>query len=300
MVSTQKETVEITTQLVQNLITQQFPQWAHLPVRPVENGGWDNRTFHLGEYMSVRLPSAERYAGKITKELEWLPQLAPQLSLPIPTPLALGKPTSEYRYNWAVYVWIPGERVSRKSVRDFVGLATALGTFLRELHTLDATRGPIPGPHNFYRGGPLATYDHEVREALSRLHDKIDTNTVRILWEKALASTWTLPAVWVHGDIAPGNLLVVKGKLSAVIDFGGLGVGDPACDLAIAWTLFTGKSREAFKAAVNLDEATWARARGWALWKALIVCAELPGTDIRHKDESARVLTEILTLAKEA
>ena len=288
------EKVHIDVSLVRRLIATQFPQWADLPIKPVKFGGWDNRTFHLGEQMLVRMPSVEEYAMKVEKEQKWLPRLAPLLPLPIPTPLAMGEPDEGYPWQWSVYRWIEGDTAAFTPIADLDGFATALAEFLVTLQRIDATGGPIAGPHNFYRGGPLVTYDAETRQAIVTLGDKIDADSVTELWERALETTWQRSPVWVHGDISAGNLLVQKGKLSAVIDFGGLAVGDPACDLAIAWTFFKGKSRDAFRASLPLDSATWARGRGWTLWKALIVFAALPGTNPLEAENSRRIIDEVL------
>ncbi|MDZ4323232.1 MAG: aminoglycoside phosphotransferase family protein [Alphaproteobacteria bacterium] len=286
--------VHIDVSLVRRLITTQFPQWADLPVESVAVGGWDNRTFHLGDQMLIRMPSAEEYAMKVEKEQMWLQRLAPLLPLPIPTPLAMGEPGEGYPWRWSIYRWIEGETASIKHIADLCQFATALAEFLSALQRIDTTGGPMAGPHNFYRGGLLSTYDAETRQAILILGDKIDAELVTTIWDTALASTWTASPVWVHGDVSTGNLLVREGKLSAVIDFGGLGIGDPACDLAIAWTLFKGESREAFRAALPLDKDTWARGRGWTLWKALIVYAGLPGTNSLERENSKRVMEEVL------
>lgn len=269
--------VNIDAHLAARLVGAQFPQWAGLPVRPVVPGGWDNRTFRLGETMSVRLPSRAVYVAQIDKEQAWLPKLAPHLPLPVPKPIARGEPGEGYPWPWSVYAWLEGERAQPDHIGDLAIFARELAGFLGALQRIDASDGPPAGPHNFWRGGPLATYDTEAREALQALAGRIDTAAATRVWEAALASTWPGPPVWVHGDIAPGNLLVQAGRLSAVIDFGSSGVGDPACDLAIAWTLFEGESRTAFRDTLALDPDTWARARGWALWKALILLAGFSG-----------------------
>jgi aminoglycoside phosphotransferase (APT) family kinase protein len=281
--------------LVQHLISTQFPQWKDLPIRPVAHSGWDNRTFHLGEHMLVRMPSAEDYALQVEKEQRWLPKLAPLLPLPIPVPLGLGEPANGYPWKWSIYAWLPGETASPSRITDLSDFATDLAHFLIALQHIDSTNGPQPGPHSFYRGAPLITYDNETRQAIIALKGKIDTNAATEIWEKAIATKWTHSPAWVHGDISIGNLLVQNGRLSAVIDFGQLTVGDPACDLAIAWTFFNGKSRDAFRLTLPLDNATWARGRGWALWKALIVGAELTGTNPLEIENSRRVIDEILT-----
>ena len=281
--------------LVRRLVAAQFPQWADLPVRPVALGGWDNRTFHLGETMTVRLPSAASYSLQVEKEQRWLPRLAPLLPLPIPVPLAMGEPAEGYPWHWSIYRWLDGEPAATGHIADPRQFATTLGQFLRALQRIDATGGPPPGSHNFHRGGSLAVYDGETRQALAALAGRIDNGLAREVWEAALSTTWDGPPVWVHGDVAAGNLLVRNGVLSAVIDFGSSAVGDPACDLYIAWTFLEGQSRDAFRAALLLDEATWARGRGWTLWKALITLAALPGTNALAASEFRRVLDEVLT-----
>ncbi|MGK9199510.1 MULTISPECIES: aminoglycoside phosphotransferase family protein [Sinorhizobium] len=289
------ETPEISTALVEQLISEQFPQWADLPIRPVKFGGWDNRTFHLGDVMNVRLPSAAHYALQVEKEQHWLPRLAPYLPLRIPAPLAIGRPGRGYPWHWSVYRWLPGETATHAPITDLGSFATTLGEFLAALQRIDARSGPPPGQHNFFRGGPLAVYDHETRRALEALEGRIDVATARVVWEVALGSAWNNAPVWFHGDVASGNLLVENGQLSAVIDFGTSGVGDPACDLSISWTMFDETSRAAFRDALPLDEETWARGRGWTLWKALIVAVEMPGTDRREIEKSRRVIDAVLS-----
>ncbi|MDQ2994999.1 MAG: aminoglycoside phosphotransferase family protein [Pseudomonadota bacterium] len=289
---------QINSSLVHQLITQQFPQWVDLPITPVAFSGWDNKTFHLGKNMTVRLPSSHGYASQVLKEQHWLPKLSPQLPIPIPTPLAMGKPSEYYPWHWSIYQWIEGETASVERISDLCQFATSLAEFLIALQHCDATGGPMAGPHNFYRGGPLTTYDAETRQAIAMLGDKIDATVVTEIWNTALSTTWQLPPVWVHGDVAIGNLLVEMGQLCAVIDFGTMGIGDPACDLAIAWTFFSGESRNAFRTTLKVDNATWSRGRGWALWKALIIYAGLPGTNPNELDKSRLVIDEIVADCK--
>ena len=227
----------IDTNLVARLVASQFPQWADLPVRDVALQGWDNRTFRLGDELSVRLPSAEGYTPQIEKEHRWLPQLAPCLPLPIPAPLAKGQPAEGYPWEWSVYRWLPGEPAATACKSPISpGSPADLAQFLGALYRIDPGDGPPAGPHSFYRGGPLSTYDAETRRSIEALRDEIDTDLATRVWEDALAATWHGPPVWVHGDVAVGNLLVNDGRLSAVIDFGCSAVGDPACDTVIAWT----------------------------------------------------------------
>jgi aminoglycoside phosphotransferase (APT) family kinase protein len=171
--------VSIDVALVRRLVGAQFPRWSDLPIEPVEVGGWDNRTFHLGEHMTVRLPSAESYVPQVEKEHRWLPLLAPHLPLPIPVPLAKGVPAEGYPFPWSVYRWIRGETATFGRIEDLVEFATRLADFLVALQQIDPTGGPPPGPHNFFRGGPLAVYDAETRQALAVLDGRIDTRAAR-------------------------------------------------------------------------------------------------------------------------
>jgi aminoglycoside phosphotransferase (APT) family kinase protein len=273
------ERVYIDAALVRRLVAAQFPRWADLPIRPVELDGWDNTTFRRGEDMSVRLPSSAAYAPQVEKEHRWLPRLAPLLPLPIPVPLARGEPGEGYPFPWSVYRWLDGETAMTGRIDDVVEFAGTLAEFLTALRRIDPAGGPRPGRHNFFRGGPLMVYDAETRQAIAALAGGIDAGAATAAWEAALAAEWHGPPVWFHGDVAAGNLLVEGGGLSAVIDFGTSGVGDPSCDLAIAWTFFDGESRDAFRAALRPDDATWKRGRGWALWKALITLAGHIDTD---------------------
>lgn len=288
------EPVMINVTLVQRLITDQFPLWKDLAIRPVALSGWDNRTFHLGENMLVRMPSAEKYAVQVEKEHHWLPKLAPLLPLSIPTPLAIGEPGEGYPWRWSIYSWLEGESAATAKIADLSQFAASLAKFLLALEGIDSAGGPSPGWHSFYRGGELKNYDAEVRQALIALKGKIDTYAATHLWEAALATSWQRSPVWVHGDISAGNLLVKEGDLSAVIDFGQLTVGDPACDLAIAWTMFYGKSREVFRSSLLLDKETWTRGRAWTLWKALIIAAGLTNTNAVEGKQCWRIIEEVL------
>ena len=244
--------VSIDSDLVRRLVANQFPQWAELPVNPVARSGWDNRTFHLGDGMAVRLPGAQAYSAQVAVEQRWLPFLAPTLPLQIPEPLAMGTPSHVYPWNWSVYRWIPGETANEANINSLLDFSRQLAAFLVSLQQIEATNGPQPGPGNFYRGGSLSVYDDQARSAIAALGGRINTGAADRVWSAALSTRWERPPV---------------------IDFGQLAVGDPACDLAIAWTLLRGDNREAFRTALALDSSTWQRGRAWALWKALIVAA---------------------------
>lgn len=285
--------LSIDTALVCRLISAQFPEWANLPIGLVEPGGWDNRTFRLGDHMSVRLPSGPAYVAQVEKEHRWLPKLTSYLPLQIPVPLAKGAPDEAYLWPWSVYRWLDGRPATTEPIADLNRFALSLADFLVALYRIDAADGPPAGQHNFHRGGYLKVYDSETRASFTALHGRIDTASAEEVWTTALASRWQRPSVWVHGDVASGNLLVVHGNLNAVIDFGCSAVGDPACDLVIAWTEFSGRSRETFRRALSLDDDTWSRARGWALWKAVITAAR-HDTDRPEAEKSWQVITEVL------
>ena len=256
--------------VARRLVDSQFPQWSGLPIAGVEHDGWDNRTFRLGSELSVRLPSGDWYAQQVAKEQRWLPVLAPQLPLPIPVPVAEGEPDAWFPYPWSVYRWLDGELSAHARIADMPGFAATLAGFLGALGRVDATGGPEPGRHNFFRGGPLATYAEETHAAIAALGGEIPREAVERVWEDAMSTAWERDPVWFHGDVATGNLLVRDGRLAAVLDFGSSGVGDPACDTVIAWTFFSGASRARFRAEYDADAGTWSRGRGWSLWKALI------------------------------
>ncbi|MEO3928429.1 aminoglycoside phosphotransferase family protein [Micromonosporaceae bacterium B7E4] len=289
--------IAVDAEQVRRLVAGQFPQLADLPVEPVANGGWDNWTFHLGPERLVRLPSAAEYALAVDKEHRWLPALAARLPLPIPAPLAKGKPGAGYPYPWSIYRWLDGEPATVDGIADPVRFALDLAEFLAALQSVDAADGPQPGIHNWFRGGTLRTYDKEVERALAELGGHVDAELVREIWASALTARWDGVDRWFHGDIAEGNLLLADGKLVAVIDFGTCGVGDPACDLAIAWTLLTVDGRQAFRKRLSVDDATWARGRGWALWKTLASCTYTfqDPEDAEDFTSAQRVLGEILS-----
>jgi aminoglycoside phosphotransferase (APT) family kinase protein len=256
----------------------------------VTRQGWDNRTFRLGDRLSVRLPSAEGYVPAVEKENRWLPELAKHLPLPVPSPVAAGRPGAGYPFPWSVRHWLDGDTLEVAANVDRERLASDLGAFLTVLRQAPA-RGPAGGLHSFYRGCHPSAYGDQVEQALDRLGDTVDTAACQEIWAEALTSAWPSAPVWFHGDIAVGNLLVRDGRLAAVIDFGTCGVGDPACDLVIAWNSLVSVERRIFREAVVLDPETWRRARGWALWKALIQLSEKAGPD----DPWRHVLTQVLT-----
>jgi aminoglycoside phosphotransferase (APT) family kinase protein len=262
--------VDMDLALVGRLIATQFPAWAALEIVAVQDGGTDNMLYRLGDDLVVRLPRHVPTTERLRKERRWLTRLAPSLPLAIPVPLADGAPGEGYPFEWAVYRWLPGATATADRIIDPGRAARDLARFLRALQAIDAGDGPPPGAHNAGRGVPLVQRDAETRDAIVSLGPRIDADAVTTAWEVALAAPdWGRPPVWVHGDLDSRNVLVEGGRLNAVIDFGCLGVGDPACDVAAAWKLFPAEAREVFREALSVDDATWARARGWVLSQAL-------------------------------
>ncbi|MFF9782943.1 aminoglycoside phosphotransferase family protein [Streptomyces nigrescens] len=256
---------DIDIPLVRRLLAAQFPRWADLPVTAVDSAGTSNAMFRLGDDMVVRLPRVEGAAQDVAKEHRWLPRLAPSLPVAVPGPLGKGTPAEDYPWPWSVYRWLDGETPAVGRLAAPRSLAADLAEFVTALHRID----PADGPPS-YRVRPLETRDGTTRATVAALDGIVDTDAVIAGWEAALqAPAWPGPAVWIHADLQPGNLLTVRGRLAAVIDFGCLGLGDPAVDMIVPWYLLPADARGVFRTAVGADDATWARGRGWALSIAL-------------------------------
>ena len=287
--------VDTDVALVGRLLAAQFPQWAHLPIEPVHSAGTDNAIYRLGDDMAVRLPRILWAIEQVDKEQRWLPKLAPLLPLAIPAPLAKGIPGEGYPWHWSVCRWLEGENATIERIADPVQAATALAQFIAALQRIDSTGGPLYGTPNFSRGEPLAMRDSQTRAAIASLHGTLDTDAATAAWEAARQSpAWSSPPVWIHGDLQSGNLLAQHGRLRAVIDFGSLSVGDPACDLQVAWNLLSAETRAVFRAALAVDDATWARGRGWALSVGLIALPYYQSTNPILAGISRRAIDEVL------
>lgn len=288
--------VDTDTALVRGLLAEQFPQWAGLPVEPVASYGTDHDVYRVGEHLSVRLPRVAGATGQAAKEAQWLPRLAPHLPVAVPVPLAAGHPGRGYPYAWSVQGWLPGADASTAD-GDRERLAVDLAAFVTALRAVGTAGAPARPPHS--RGGPLAEGDEQVRRSVDQLGDRVDAAAVLRSWEESLsAPAWDAAEVWVHGDLLPGNLLLIDGRLSAVIDFGGLGVGDPACDLQPAWNVFAGAdraSRTTFRHALAADDASWLRGRGWALYQAVSALPYYWDTNPGMVRQASRALAEVLT-----
>ncbi|MFD3943006.1 aminoglycoside phosphotransferase family protein [Streptomyces sp. NPDC058579] len=287
---------------VRTLIAAQFPQWAGLPVRRVPSAGTDNDMYRLGDSLAVRLPKTSENAGSIAKEQRWLPRLAPHLPLPVPVPVGHGVPGDGFDLPWSVYDWLDGANAYDEPIADLAHAAVELGRFGAAMRRVDATDGP-----RSFRGGHVTEWAEGAMEgAIQALgadgtlgadgafdadgtldadgafdaDGLLGADRVAAAWESVLRlPQWDGPPRWVHGDLLPGNLLARDGRLSAVIDFGAVGTGDPACDMMAAWTLLTAETRPLFRAAAEVDDATWARGRGWALCWGVVTEHEYRGTN---------------------
>ena len=288
--------VETGTALVRRLVAGQFPQWAELPIEPVVSYGTDHDIYRLGDGLAARLPRIEWAAGQAAKEAEWLPKLAPHLPLAVPVQLAAGRPAEGYPFAWSVYAWLPGENANG-TIGDLGRAAVDLAAFVRALRGVDTTGAHPRRSHS--RGAPLADLDDAVHRAIAELGARIDGSAAVRSWEESLAApAWDDPEVWVHGDLLPGNLLVTGGRLSAVIDWGCLGVGDPACDLQPAWNVFTGESRARYREELEADDASWLRGRGWSLFQAVVALPYYWETNPGMIRQASHALAEVLADAR--
>jgi aminoglycoside phosphotransferase (APT) family kinase protein len=282
--------VDTDVSLVRRLLAAQFAPWATLPVEPVPSSGTDNALYRLGRDMVVRLPRIQGAVGGVAKDLRLLPMLAPLLPVAIPVPLAKGAPAEGYPWEWGVYSWLEGENPTLDDNADRDSLARDLAHFVAALHRIDPAGAPPSG-----RGVPLALRDEETRAALAALEGMIDVDATTAAWEAALETpAWRGRPIWVHGDLLPGNLLVQGGRLTGVIDFSGIGVGDPACDLVVAWGVLPRRARDVFRSELGVDDATWARGRGWALSVALIALPYYNDTNPAFAAVARHLIHEVL------
>ncbi len=281
--------------LVHSLLAAQHPQWAHLPLRAVTSAGTDNALFRLGETMVVRMPRIAAAAPLIEKEWRHLPSFS-ALPLQVPEPLAIGAPGCGFAWPWSVYRWLEGDPVSTQCVAQSEQAAQALAGFILALRKIEIRGAPLSGAQNNGRGVPLGRRNHLTLTAIDTLSDEFDAREILGAWRACCAAPpWTAQPVWLHGDIHAGNLLARDNRITAVIDFGLCGVGDPACDLMVAWSLFEGNARRSFRDALGDDEPTWVRGQGWALSVALIALAYYRASNQTLSDMSRRAINAVLT-----
>lgn len=286
--------VDTDESLVGRLVATQFPHWAGLPVVRVPSAGTDNALYRLGDGMLVRLPRIHWAADDVHKEQRWLPKLAGHLPVEVPTPVAMGAPGEGYPWHWSIYRWIEGEPPTVGTLDDAASLATEVASFVRALQRLDTRDAPRAA-----RGVHLSEQDAGTREAIVQLRGQVDTDAVTMVWEDGLGvAPWAGSPVWIHGDLKPDNLLLRDGHLRAVIDFGGLGTGDPAADMLIAWTLLSPMARARYRAVLDVDRDTWRRGRAWALSIALIQLPYYQHSNRALAASARHVISEVLEDAR--
>lgn len=282
--------LDVDVPLVRRLVAAQFPQWADLPVVPFDSSGTDNVIFRLGDALAVRLPRRTGSRGQLERELRWLPRLAPHLPVPVPVPLGTGRPADGYPLPWLAYRWLDGANPVPGRLTEPSLLAGDLAELVAAFRRIE-----LPGAPPAYRGGPLATQDAATRTALDQVRGMVDTEAAGAAWDAARnAPEWTEPPVWIHADLMPGNLLTVRGRLGALIDFGTVGVGDPSCDLIVAWYVLPAGARDEFRTALRVDDATWARGRGRALSMALNALPYYKDTNPVMAANARQVIAEVL------
>lgn len=282
--------LEINDNLVRNLICEQFPKFSTLPIKNLNSTGTDHNIYHLGSKMCIRLPRTSDAAKQVEVEQYWLPKFT-NLPLEIPTPIGHGSPTDSYPLPWSIYNYIEGENTTITDISTSRDSAINLAKFLKSFQAIKTD-----GAHFCRRGSPLQTQDSEVRSAIKSLSDEIDTDIVLKLWETCLiAPKYSGQPVWIHGDLLPSNLIAKNGILSAIIDFGLMGIGDPACDLLPAWSIFGSDARNIFRQNMQIDDATWARGIGWALAISLTIIPYYRVTNPSITKIARRMLLEILS-----
>lgn len=253
---------------VRTLLAEQFPAWAALPIEPVTTGGTDNVMLRLGDALYIRLPRTASAAEALARENRYPALLAPYLPVPISAPLAQGQPDAGYPFVWTIGRWIAGSTPACGECGP--ALATQLGEFVRALHAIPTAGHAITS----YRGGPISARDALTREAIAQCAPYLDADALLQTWDNvSRVEENTAGECWLHTDIQPGNLLTDGGELAAVIDWGGIAIGDPAVDLIVAWNLLGPEAREHFRRAVKVNDETWRRGRAWALSIGVIAYA---------------------------
>jgi aminoglycoside phosphotransferase (APT) family kinase protein len=284
--------LEISEPIVRGLVDEQFPQWRDLPLRAV-SWGTVNAVYRLGPELCVRVPRRAEWSAALEQEVRWLPVLAPSLPVPIPQPVAIGVPSGGYPVAWAVYTWLDGTPMLEAHRVDQSAIAEELAGFVEAIQRIDVPSDPPSSNRRL----PLSALDAPVRASISGLAaDGIDLAAVTAAWEQALVvASWSGSPVWMHGDLMPTNLLVRgDGGLAGVLDFGVCTVGDPACESLLAWMTLSSSSRARYRELVALDDAAWARARGWALSFAVLAAPYYRDTFPAFAGVARRAIAEVL------
>lgn len=283
--------LEIDEDLVRTLLQSQCPDWAHLPLKAVPSSGTEASLFRLGDNYVVRLPRLAGADANINKEYEWVPKIAQQLKTPLSLPLFKGHAHPTYPSSWVISQWNDGVNPPFEQENEYGLLAQDLGHFINKFQRLDLAHGPLSR-----RGVPLNQLDQQTKRALDELQGEIDCHKVANLWDQLISiPLWPHDPVWIHGDLLPGNILIQDNRLKAVIDFSDVGIGDPACDLIIAWALLNPPSRKIFQTTLeNKDENTWQRGRGWALSIALIMLPYYKNTNPAFASLARRMIKHVV------
>jgi aminoglycoside phosphotransferase (APT) family kinase protein len=282
--------VDIDARVVRRLVAAQFPRLRDLPVRAVRSTGTVNAIYRLGDRLCARLPRMREWEADLEREWRWLPRLAPHLTLRVPEPVERGRPDDTYPFAWAIFGWIEGRPYADDLVADERRAAMDLARFVRELRGIEAGDG-VP------RGGrrPLGDLDAATRAAIAGSGGVVDAEAAMAAWERALeAPAWDGAPVWIHTDLLRPNLLVGGGRLRAVIDFGGMGAGDPAADVVPAWSVFGAAGRAVYREALAVDDGTWERARGYALHQAAMIIPYYAETNPDFVALAARTVERVL------
>ncbi len=281
--------IEIDIALVRQLLTEQFPHLVEKTITLVQSTGTVNAIYRLGDDLYVRLPRLAKWADSVNREWQWLPRIAPHVSLTIPQPVARGKPTIFYPYPWAIYRWIEGASYQDDLISNERQAAHDLANFILELRRVNMQGAPHGGR------APLPELDTVTRSAIKASHEVIDTVAALEVWTRALqVPAWNGKPVWIHGDLLKSNLLVHAGQLCAVIDFGGVGIGDPAADIVAAWAVFNQEGRDVFRQALGVDDDTWYRARGYALHQSVLIIPYYPETNPHFVTMAKRIVNELI------
>ena len=282
--------VVVDARLARRLLRAQHPDLAGLPLRRIGTG-WDNVVFRLGSDLCVRMPRRELGAQLIATEARWLPSLATGLPLQVPTPLRTGEPGEGYPWHWTVCTYVPGRPLGAQSLRGDVGLRAAedLARFLTALHL----PAPAGAPANPYRGVPLGQRDDSVAPALAECEDMVRPRLEQVWWRAVAAPGFAGRPSWLHGDLHSLNVLVDRGRVTGVIDFGDMCAGDPATDVSVAWLVLDRDARALFRRRAAVDHATWQRARGWALFFGLMFAQHSVDAPV-NASIGRRVLQQVL------
>lgn len=268
---------EVVEELAQSLIDGQFPVWSHLPLKKIDSAGTDNSIYRLGEELAVRFPVSASAAQQVAKEHIWLPKLI-SFAVAIPIVIGAGRPMNEFPFPWSVMTWIEGKDATADVIVDWLKTAEDLGQFIREFRSQNPSGAPLAGKHNAFRGTALGNLDQIARNAIDALRYMFDHSLLLDIWEQALGvEPWAGAPQWIHGDIHAANIIVKNGNIAGIIDLGLMGVGDPACDLAPAWSFLPSHVRDVFREAADVDGPTWLRGKGWGLYIGVIALSYYRG-----------------------